>query len=121
MNWTKVGEGMNASYSEAYIEGTLREIRTPNDSLSILENPPSNLVILLKTAGVTAISPIISMVNAVICTTGGTSSHLAIVSREFKIPCIMGARISTRVRLDGQPVLIRTNKKRGYIYTHEEE
>jgi phosphohistidine swiveling domain-containing protein len=46
--------------------------------------------------------------SAVITDTGGITSHAAIVSRELKIPCIVGTKIATSVLKDGDVVEIDT-------------
>ncbi len=48
--------------------------------------------------------------KAVITDEGGLTSHAAIVSREFKIPCIVGTKIATQVLKDGQLVEVDANK-----------
>jgi len=51
--------------------------------------------------------------SAVITDAGGLTSHAAIVSRELKIPCIVGTKIATEVLKDGDKVVI--DVKRGII------
>jgi len=121
MSWVKIGEGLNAFFSTgAEVEGTLKEIRSSDDSLDLCEEEPSqNLIVLLKTAGVTIITPILSMVKGIICTSGGTSSHLAIISREYKIPCIMATRLSYHDDLDGKDVKLLLKQKKGFVYLLE--
>jgi len=121
MSWVKIGEGLNAFFSTgAEVEGTLKEIRSSDDSLDLCEEEPSqNLIVLLKTAGVTIITPILSMVKGIICTSGGTSSHLAIISREYRIPCIMATRLSYHDDLDGKDVKLLLKQKKGFVYLLE--
>lgn len=119
MSWVKVGEGLNASNQNISVEGILKEIRVANDTLKALEENPSNLIVLVRTAGVTVVTPIISMIKGIICTKGGTSSHLAIVSRDFKIPCIMATKISPSLSLDGKKIMMRTNHRKGFVYASE--
>jgi phosphoenolpyruvate-protein kinase (PTS system EI component) len=52
--------------------------------------------------------------RGVICRSGGLTSHLLIVSREFGIPCLMGAELGegeslegARVRIDGDGTVAR--------------
>jgi len=121
MGWVKIGEGLNAlSSGGAEVEGTLKEIRYSSDPLDLCEGEaPQNLVVLLKTAGVTIITPILSMIKGIICTNGGTSSHLAIISREYRIPCIMATRLNRHDDLDGKEVKIQLRRKKGYVYLLE--
>jgi len=48
--------------------------------------------------------------NAVITDGGGLTSHAAIVSRELKIPCIVGTKFATKVLKDGDKVVIDIKK-----------
>lgn len=47
---------------------------------------------------------------AIITDTGGITSHAAIISRELKIPCIVGTDIATQVLKDGNLVEVNANK-----------
>lgn len=47
---------------------------------------------------------------AIITNEGGVTSHAAIVSREFGIPCIVGTKIATQVLKDGDLVEVDANK-----------
>lgn len=48
--------------------------------------------------------------GAVIANQGGITSHAAIISREFEIPCIIGTKIATKVLKDGDLVEVDANK-----------
>ncbi|MFH1284686.1 MAG: PEP-utilizing enzyme, partial [Candidatus Peregrinibacteria bacterium] len=47
---------------------------------------------------------------AIVSDEGGMLCHAAIVSREFKIPCIIGTKIATKVLHDGDLVEVDANK-----------
>jgi len=47
---------------------------------------------------------------AVVTDEGGLTCHAAIVSRELKIPCIVGTKIATKVLKDGGLVEVDANK-----------
>jgi phosphohistidine swiveling domain-containing protein len=47
---------------------------------------------------------------AIITDEGGMTSHAAIVSRELKIPCVVGAKIATKVLKDGDLVEVDADK-----------
>ena len=120
MGWVKIGEGLNALFSGgADVKGTVKEIRSSGDSLDLCEEASQNLIVLLKTAGVTIITPILSMIKGIICTSGGTSSHLAIISREYRIPCIMATKLSYHDDLDGKDVRLLLKQKKGFVYLLE--
>ena len=47
---------------------------------------------------------------AIITDEGGMTCHAAIVSRELRIPCIVGTKIATKVLKNGDIVNINTNQ-----------
>src|SRR3989344_9130239 len=49
-------------------------------------------------------------IKGIVCEEGGVTSHIAIVSREFKIPIIMGVKNATRIIEDGCFVEVDANK-----------
>ena len=48
--------------------------------------------------------------SAIITSIGGITSHAAIISRELKIPCIIGTKIATKVLHDGDLVEVDADK-----------
>jgi len=54
--------------------------------------------------------PVMEKSVAIITDLGGITSHAAIVSRELKIPCIVGTKIATKVLKDGDLVEMDANK-----------
>ncbi len=54
--------------------------------------------------------PYIKKCKAIVTDEGGITCHAAIVSRELKKPCIIGAKIATRFLKDGQLVEVDANK-----------
>ena len=55
-------------------------------------------------------TPLFRKAIAVITDEGGMSCHAAIVSREFKLPCIVGTKIGTRALKTGDMVEVDANK-----------
>ena len=53
---------------------------------------------------------IIGKAKAIVTDIGGATCHAAIVSRELKIPCIVGTKIATKVLRDGDFVEMNANK-----------
>ena len=53
--------------------------------------------------------PLMKQAAAIITDEGGITSHAAIVSRELKIPCIIGTQIGTKVLRDGYQVEVNAN------------
>ena len=57
--------------------------------------------------------------SAIVTDQGGLTSHAAIVSRELKIPCIIGTKIATKVLKDGQ--LVEVNANHGWVKIIKQE
>ena len=86
----KIGEGLSCS-SKSEVIGKLVYIKTVEDVINLFDTATGKICIV-DDAGITTLSPILSELVGTICTTGSAGSHLAIVSREFAIPCIMGIK-----------------------------
>ncbi|MFH0969535.1 MAG: PEP-utilizing enzyme [Patescibacteria group bacterium] len=54
--------------------------------------------------------PLVKKAIAIITDDGGITCHAAIISRELKIPCVVGTKIATKVLKDGQLVEVDANK-----------
>jgi pyruvate,water dikinase len=75
----------------------------------------SEAILWVEHASVTSVVPVLPRVRGVVCEGGGLTSHLAIVSRQLGLPCVVGAdfRLSpeeakgqrVEIRVDGQIVL----------------
>jgi len=57
-----------------------------------------------------AIMDIASKAGAIVTDEGGMLSHAAIISREFKIPCIVGTHFGTQIFKEGDLVEVDANK-----------
>lgn len=57
-----------------------------------------------------SIMPAIQRASAIVSDEGGITSHAAIVSRELKIPCIVGTKVATKVFKDGDTVEVDADK-----------
>lgn len=57
-----------------------------------------------------AMVPLMAKAGAIVTDIGGVTSHSAIVSRELKIPCIIGTKTATQVLKDGDLVEVDANK-----------
>lgn len=53
--------------------------------------------------------PIFKKVAGIVTDLGGITCHAAIISRELKIPCVIGTWIATKVLKDGDLVEVNTN------------
>jgi len=54
--------------------------------------------------------PAMERAGAIVTDEGGLLSHAAIVSRELKVPCVVGTKVATRVLKDGDLVEVDANK-----------
>lgn len=54
--------------------------------------------------------PLMKIASAVVTNEGGLTCHAAIVSRELKIPCIVGTQVATEVIKNGDMVDVDANK-----------
>lgn len=57
-----------------------------------------------------SLMPAIQRASAIVSDEGGITSHAAIVSRELKIPCIVGTQVATKVFKDGDIVEVDADK-----------
>jgi|FaiFalFF_MnMetaG_3_1042247.scaffolds.fasta_scaffold01018_6 phosphohistidine swiveling domain-containing protein len=91
----KIGEGEPTSGQGAV--GILRKVETLEDVLRLMETDLSETIVFTPSASVTAVTPILPKIRGIICASGGFTSHLAIVAREFDLPCLMGSRLEEEV------------------------
>ena len=108
----RIGEGLSCS-SKSEAIGDLVFVKTVEDVINLFDCATGKICIV-EEAGTTTLGPILSDLNGVLCTTGSAGSHLAIVSREFGLPCIMNVRFSVKD-------LNTLNGKKGKIVTEEDD
>ncbi len=102
----RIGHGMLTSGSQC--RGTLRVIETVHDVLKLMKTDVSDVIVFTRSASATTVTPLFARIRGVVCTAGGATSHLAIVAREFDVPCVMGSEIEFDGKLDQQAVMIST-------------
>ena len=76
------------------VRGTWRVMEGPDDVLDLMDNGAEGVIVMVRDAGATFLSPIFHELAGVVCTGGTMRSHIGIVSREFQVPCIMGLVLS---------------------------
>ncbi len=98
------------------VRGRFLAVEGPEDVLALMDDGAEGVVALVRDAGATFLAPIYHELTAIICTSGTVRSHIGIVSREFQVPCVMGAAFSgpepvagTEVELDcsGDEAVVR--------------
>ncbi|MFX0168628.1 MAG: PEP-utilizing enzyme [Candidatus Hodarchaeota archaeon] len=108
----QIGEGL-LSLNKS-VEGILCEINSIQDVLSLLKELKAEeergtleaKIVLVEDAGTTTLAPVLSKLKGVVCTSGALGSHLAIVTREFGIPALMGTTLDYDGELSNQRVRI---------------
>lgn len=85
------------------IKGRVKIVKNPRAKIKARRN-----MILVAIQTTPDFIPIIKNFSGIITDEGGITCHAAIISREFKIPCIVGAKIATKVLKDGDLVEINT-------------
>ena len=106
----KIGDGLSCS-SKTDVEGELIYIENINDVLDIFDEAEEKIC-MVNDSGTKVLGPILSDLIGVLCTTVGATSHLATVSREFEIPCIMNLNVEKKelAKLNGKKAKISTDK-----------
>ena len=95
----KIGQGNVTSGGDC--RGLLRVVESVEDVLRLLKEDMSGVVLLTPTASATIMTPLFPRIKGVVCTSGGATSHVAIVAREFDLSCIMGVQFDKEGELDG--------------------
>lgn len=89
------GVGDNVVTHSTRLVGVARYVRTIDKVLECLSNGvAAETVAIVDDSGGTLTAPILEQFHGVICAGGTTRSHLAILTREYNIPCLMNARLS---------------------------
>ncbi len=90
-------EGYNAFETQKSPTGTVKYLDSPQDVLQIIQSGTLKDHILLVRGGTTTfLAPALSMgATGVITMSGAPESHLGILSREFQIPCVMTAHLTS--------------------------
>jgi signal transduction protein with GAF and PtsI domain len=98
-----VGRGEKV-FDHAPVRGTWRALEGPDDVLALMDTGAEGIVALVRDAGATFLAPVYHELTGVVCTSGTVRSHIGIVSREFQIPCVMGATFDGAEPADGTEV-----------------
>jgi phosphohistidine swiveling domain-containing protein len=88
--------------------GRVKVINHPNEMLKMQKGD-----ILVSHATNPNLLPAMTKAAAIVTDVGGLTCHAAIVSREFRIPCVVGTKIATQVLKDGD--LVEVDAESGII------
>jgi signal transduction protein with GAF and PtsI domain len=87
-----VGRGTKV-FEAPPVQGEWRRLEDPDDVLELMDTSADGIVACVTDAGATFLAPVFDDLTAVVCLSGTPVSHIGIVSREYQVPCIMGATI----------------------------
>ncbi len=105
MSGSLIGKGL-ASYPFAPVTGTIRRFETPQDVIASIEEDLEVMVALVRSGGTTFLSPILGRLGGIVACDGTLRSHLAIVSREFEVPCLVGVELLAEIEDGSQVTLV---------------
>ncbi|TAM12279.1 MAG: hypothetical protein EPN72_05675 [Nevskiaceae bacterium] len=89
------GQGDNVARYAEDRTGIARYIRTPAQVLKYVQGGvPADTIAIIDDSGGTLTAPILARFAGVICAGGSTRSHLGILTREYRVPCLMNAKVS---------------------------
>jgi phosphohistidine swiveling domain-containing protein len=95
----KIGQGNVTSGNGC--QGVLRVVESVADVLGLMKEDISDVILFTPTASATIMTPLFPRIKGVVCSTGGATSHVAIVAREFDLSCAMGVQFDYQGELDG--------------------
>jgi phosphohistidine swiveling domain-containing protein len=113
-----IGKGVPA-YSFGSAAGVLRNFRSPSDVIEAIDIDLESTIALVDSGGTTFLSPILGRLAGVVCRAGTLRSHLAIVSREFEVPCVLGAELPAALA-DGTPLVLEACEGAGIVRTGDD-
>jgi phosphoenolpyruvate synthase/pyruvate phosphate dikinase len=92
-----IAEGYNAFETNKTATGTVKYLKDPASVMALIKSGKLGEHILLVRGGTTTfLAPALSMgAIGVITMSGAPESHLGILSREFQIPCVMTAYLTS--------------------------
>jgi phosphohistidine swiveling domain-containing protein len=100
----EVGTGLTL-FVTGEVRGTARWFNDTSDVLSIDDDDLEETIAFVNKGGMTFLSPILPDLKGIVCTAGSRESHLAILSRESDVPCVLAAQLTGTVT-DGDTVVL---------------
>jgi phosphoenolpyruvate-protein kinase (PTS system EI component) len=98
----RIGGGMLTC--GAPCRGTVRRAAGVQDVMRLMQTDLADVILLTDASSATFVTPLFPLLRGIVCTTGGATSHLAIVAREFSLTCVMAARIEFDGELEGRTI-----------------
>lgn len=103
-----VVRGQTAFVGEGRVSGIVAVVKSKEELAAKGNSLACKILVAVQTTP--HYIPYLKGVKAIVTDEGGITCHAAIVSREMKIPCIVGTKNATRVLQDGDEVEIDTEK-----------
>jgi signal transduction protein with GAF and PtsI domain len=97
------------------VRGRFKAMEVADDVLDLMDAGAAGVVALVREAGATFLAPIYHELTAVICTSGTPRSHIGIVSREFRVPCVMSTSFPDGEPADGAEVEVDCSGAEGVV------
>ncbi|HMC53365.1 MAG TPA: PEP-utilizing enzyme [Acidimicrobiales bacterium] len=111
----EVGRGTKV-FDHTPVRGAWRVLQGPDDVLGLMDGGGGRgVVAVVRDAGATFLAPLYHELAAVVCTSGTPRSHIGIVSREFQLPCVVGAVLHGEEPSDGTEVEVDCSGAEGVI------
>jgi pyruvate,water dikinase len=87
--------------SQGTVQGTAKVVRSLSEASKLRQGD-----VMVCEMTMPPWTPLFSTVSAVVADTGGVLSHCAIVSREYRMPCVVGTIVGTAVIKDGMQLTV---------------
>ena len=97
------------------VRGVWRMLQSPDDVLGLMEIGAEGVIAGVQDAGATFLAPIFDELTAVVCMSGTPSSHIGIVSREYRVPCLMATDLVGGMPDDGAIVEVDCSDDVGVV------
>ncbi|MBK9181382.1 MAG: hypothetical protein IPM45_17835 [Acidimicrobiales bacterium] len=110
----EIGQGTKVFDAEP-VRGRFVAVEGPDEVLALMDTGAGGVVALVRDAGATFLAPIYHELTAVLCTSGTPRSHIGIVSREFRVPCVMGCTFAGGEPADGTEVEVDCSGAQGVV------
>ncbi|MCX6784553.1 MAG: PEP-utilizing enzyme [Candidatus Komeilibacteria bacterium] len=90
------------------VRGKVRIIPLSDNPSYYLRQFKKGEILVSETTG-PELMPAIRKASAIVTDEGGLMSHAALISREFKIPCIVGTKLATKMLKNGNFIEVNAN------------
>src|SRR5205823_13016087 len=110
---SEIATGTNV-FNAAPVRGMWRRLTSPDDVLALMDSTAEGVIACVADAGATFLAPIFDELAAVVCLSGTPQSHIGIVSREYQVPCVMGATLANEP-VDGDSVEVDCSAEPGVV------